>query len=127
MKTALVLVFVVVLLLAGCTQQAGQSNVVKVGVLTPLTGNFSTLGQRIVNGMTLAKEDLTKEKPERKIDLIVEDACVAADAVSGFNKMTNIDQIKWLGGSFCLVGFVPIIPLAEQKNIPIFNTAANPS
>lgn len=95
----------------------------KIGVIAPMTGNFAIFGERIRNGMELAKEDSVTSKP---LEIIYEDACQPKDAVSAVKKLIDTDKISLLGGSFCLVGFVPVIPIAEQNKIIAFNTAANP-
>lgn len=98
---------------------------VKIGVVAPSTGNFAVFGERIKNGFELAKEDISK-KSSTTIELVFEDACQPKDAVSAVQKMIQSDKIDILGGSFCVVGFVPVIPILEEQKIITFNTAPNP-
>jgi|SRR3989344_5268933 len=100
---------------------------IRVGVLAPLTGGNAVLGERIRNGMELAKEDILKQDDTQPIEIIYEDACLPKDAVSAMQKLVEINKIDILGGSFCLIGLVPVLPIAEQNNIIVFNTAANPN
>ena len=107
------------------TYSGSEKQTLKVGALVPLTGSFSTLGERIQNGLVLAKENIEKND-NIKIDLVFEDVCQGKDAVPAMNKMIQVDKIQMLGASFCLVGFVPIIPIAQENKIIAFNTATNP-
>ncbi|MDD5163150.1 MAG: ABC transporter substrate-binding protein [Candidatus ainarchaeum sp.] len=118
---------IAIIFFAGCTQQQPENGKeIKIGALVPLTGNYSVLGNRIKNGMELAKQDLLVENPNKQIELVFEDACQPKDAVTAIQKMIEVDKINLIGGSFCLVGLVPIIPITEEKKMIVFNTAANP-
>jgi len=103
-----------------------KEDTIKIGVIVPLTGNFALQGERIKNGMELAREDLIAEDNETIIEIIYEDACLPKDAISAANKLIDIDNVSMIGGSFCLIGLSSIIPITEEKNIIVFNTAANP-
>jgi len=104
-------------------KQTGESEMIKIGVIAPLTGSFAVFGERIRNGIELARADLGVEDV---VTVIYEDACQPKDAVSAVQKLIRVDKIAWLAGSFCLVGFVPIIPIVEENQKIAFNTAANP-
>ncbi len=126
MNKPILLVGLLVLLVFGCVQEAPSEERFKVGVLAPLTGDYSVLGNRIKNGMELARMDILAKESSSPIELIIEDACVAQEAVTATQKLLESDQVNLIGGSFCLVGLVPVIPLAEEKKVITFNTAANP-
>ena len=61
-----------------------------------------------------------------KVEVIYEDACQPKDAVSALTKLIMHDKISMLGGSFCAVGFVPMISILEQNNMIGFNTTPMP-
>jgi branched-chain amino acid transport system substrate-binding protein len=123
-KIVYVLVIAVIIILVGILR-SGTSHDLKIGVLVPLTGNFGLIGERMKNGFELAKQDILKEDKVR-IDMVYEDACQPKEAISAITKMIQIDKITLLGGSFCVAGFVPVIPILEQNHIIGFNTAPNP-
>lgn len=99
---------------------------IKIGVLAPLTGNFAVLGERIKNGMELARVDILKAGAAGSIDIVYEDACLPKDTVSAVKKFIDFDHVRVIGGSFCLIGLVPVIPTTEQNKMIVFNTAMNP-
>ncbi len=92
----------------------------RVGVVLPLTGNFAALGEHAKNGYEMARANLSS------VNVVYEDACQPKDAVSALNKMIQEDKITVMGGSFCVVGFVPMLPILDQNKIIGFNLAPNP-
>ncbi len=102
-----------------------EPKTLKVGVLTPLTGNFAVIGERVRNGFELAREDI-KQKDGLNITMVYEDACQPKEAVSATMKMIKQDNITLLGGSFCVAGFVPALKILEQHKMIAFNLAPNP-
>jgi len=111
--------------LFGCTQPPDTIKEYKIGALIPLTGNYATIGNSVKNGLELAKKDIESSNPVR-LSLIYEDVCLPKDAIAAFNKLVSIDQIDILGASFCIIGFVPVMPLAQEKKIISFSVAASP-
>lgn len=129
MKKVIWIVIAVVVLIAFVlvrNSQESNAETIKIGVIAPLTGNFAVLGERIKNGFELAKEDILKEEIVGSLEIVIEDACQPAQAVSAAQKLINIDEVDILGGSFCVVGFVPVVPIFEEAKILTFNTAPNP-
>ncbi len=111
--------------LSSCSTRSDQpGRILKIGVLAPLTGEYATSGDQIKNGMELAREDLSNGGYD--LTIIFEDSCFAKETLTAMTKMIEQDNIEIIGGSFCLTGFIPIIPLLEQHKIIGFNTAANP-
>jgi len=101
---------------------------IKIGILAPLTGQASVLGERMRNGMELAKEDLISEGiiKEEQLTIIYEDACFPKESLNATRKFIDVEKVKIIGGSFCLVGIDAISPITEANEIIVFNTAANP-
>jgi len=121
----LFLIISITILLFGCTQIAPSAKEYKIGALVPLTGNYATIGNNVKNGLELAKFGIEANN-SASISLIYEDVCLPKDAVSAFNKLEGLDKIDILGASFCIIGFVPVMPLAEEKKIITFSIAASP-
>lgn len=98
---------------------------VKVGALVPLTGDFAVLGESIRNGMDLAKNELLAAGVAQKVEIVYEDVCLPKDAVSAVQKMIQVDGVRAIGASFCLIGLEAVIPMTEESKVIVFNTAAN--
>jgi branched-chain amino acid transport system substrate-binding protein len=105
---------------------SSTSEEIKLGALLPLSGNLATIGINSRNGMELAKIDLVKENQKRNISYIFEDSCYPKETIPAFSKLTNIDNIDMLGISFCIVGFVPLIPEVQKEKIVAFSAPASP-
>ena len=82
-KTIWIIVAVVILVglvVWGNSKPNGSTDeLLRVGVITPLTGNFAIFGERMRNAMEMAKEDLGPAA--ENIELIYEDACQPTQAV----------------------------------------------
>lgn len=135
-KKIIIGIVILVVIVAGYFFITGQTNTglfaatankneIKVGTLVPLTGNLASIGNNVVMGMELAKTSLLKEKDTRVIEFVFEDSCYPKETIAGFSKMTDIDEIDLLN-SFCIVGFVPVMPMTQEKEITSFSMAASP-
>ncbi len=122
----IVVMLIIVGLLLVTSKEPRDTKSIKIGVIAPLTGNFAVIGERVKNGFELAKEDILKENKLKSVDLIIEDACQPKEATAAAQKLSQIDKVDILGGSFCVIGFVPSVPIFEKAKIITFNTSQNP-
>lgn len=98
---------------------------IKIGVIIPLTGNYASIGEKIKNGLELAKSDLEKKYQGKKIELVYEDACMGPEAVSATQKLVTIDKVKIIGAQFCVPGLIPSLEITEQNKIINVGIAAS--
>ncbi|MBR9705146.1 ABC transporter substrate-binding protein [Candidatus Pacearchaeota archaeon] len=103
----------------------GDKEEIRIGAIIPLTGTYSTLGIQIKNGMELAKINIEKEG-NIKIKTYYEDVCLSKDAVNAVYKLINVDKIDVIGGSYCVIGLIPNVPILEKEKIIAFSTPVNP-
>lgn len=94
-KFNLIITFVICLIiLAGCgkTEQKTDKEVIKIGAILPLTGKLSVMGEVEKNAMTLAAEDINKDK--KIIEIVFEDGKgTPKDAVTAAQKLIDIDNV----------------------------------
>lgn len=94
-----------------------DTNVVKIGVLSYMSGAHATLGHNFVKGATLAKDEFNKENKTVKLVLDIEDSKTdAKTSIFAFNKML-FDKIQ----AAIIVGDIPvqaILPIIEEHTIP---------
>lgn len=124
-KTTGVIILLVLIVGAVAVFSRPRSTGLKIGVIAPQTGNFAVLGERMKNGFEMAKSDLIKAGVIDDIEIVYEDVCQPKDAVSAVQKLIKASKITYLGGSFCLIGFVPSVPILEEAKVVYFNTAPN--
>ena len=96
-----------------------NDNVVKVGVLSFLTGQYARMGQDMTNGIILAKEEINASQDYNgaKIQLVVEDGkAVPKEAVNAFNKILfhKVQALIATGDN----QVPPVAPLIVQNKLP---------
>ena len=92
----------------------------KVGVVLPLTGDWSNFGEKMANGIKLWQ----KEHHEANVSIFFEDgAGKAPNSINAFNKLVNSNGI-----SACISGVSPVLlalaPLASSNKILTVNAGA---
>ncbi len=97
-------------------------NVVKIGLLSTLSGEFAGMGEELNNGAILAAEEINQEPNNTKIKLQIEDGkAVPKEALSAFNKLlfSKIDAAIVAGDNQIL----PVAPRINEEKIPTIVTA----
>ncbi len=98
-----------------------ETQIFTVGVTAPLTGDFASYGEKVKQGVELARIEL--EQKNIKLNVKYEDACLPATAVNAINKLIQIDKIQGLAANFCVIA-MPAMSGAIQKNqIPSIHSA----
>lgn len=100
---------------------------IKVGVISPFSGDGAIYGQHLKNGFTIALEKLEKENQDfiSKLELIYEDDELdSKKAVNAFNKLINVDKVNVVIGAFTSNTTLAIAPLAEKNKILLVTPTA---
>ncbi|MBI5393484.1 penicillin-binding protein activator [Candidatus Woesearchaeota archaeon] len=110
---------------AGCTaetQQPATAEVVKIGVMLPLSGDAASFGESIKKGIELAKKEMKLDN----VKLVYEDTkCSGKDAVTGINKLITVDGVKAVIGEVCSSATLPAAPIANQYEVPIISPSSS--
>lgn len=99
----------------------------RVGAVLSLTGRAATYGQRALNGMQLAVDELNATEPfkNRPIRLLVEDSQSSApQALSAFRKLIDIHRISVALGFVLSDEVLTCAPVANERQVVILSTAA---
>ncbi len=124
---ALVLIIIVASIsLKTKNEESSDLKNLKFGAIVPLTGQIAVLGERIRNGIELAREDVIQEYKLESFEILYQNACDSKTSIDAARKLVNVDKVKIISSSFCLFGIEPIIPILEEDEVLLFNTAANP-
>ena len=104
-----------------------QSEVIRVGHLTPRTGFLGQVGEYGFRGATLAVEGANAGGGVlgRQIELIAEDSVNPATAVTKAQKLVERDNVMCLIGEVSSASALAIAQQAQRYKIPFFNTGAN--
>jgi branched-chain amino acid transport system substrate-binding protein len=129
MKITVIKFFVLafIISLIGCNN-SNKEKVINVGVVIPLTGELGSYGEPMKVGMELAMEELNSRKSggEQKFNLIfIDSKADQTTAVSGIQKLINIDKVKYVIGDVSSSTTLAMIPIVEQNNIFLFSPGAS--
>jgi len=103
-----------------------EEEMIKIGVLADLSGDYVSLLRGVPRGVELAKEDLEKETG-RKIQLIIEDqkSCDSKETVTIMNKFVSIDKVDAVIGGTCSNTTLAAAPIANQNKIIMISPASS--
>lgn len=97
---------------------------IPVGVVVPLTGDQSLVGEALKNSLILANE---KIENGRKYKLIIEDdEWMPAKTVSAVNKLISLDKVKFIFVFGTNQGSA-VVDIIDRAGIPFFSLNINPS
>ena len=87
-----------------CGTDGGEEEVYRVGVLESLTGIGETYGTVANHAKQLAVDEINAAGgiDGKKLELVVEDSkCNAQDAITAYNKLTDVENLKIILGTSC--------------------------
>lgn len=130
-RVSLVAILAVILvgslfLINGCKKK--EPEVIKIGAILPLTGNLSEVGENAKNGILLALEDSNEKYKAngKNFKILIEDSKTnPKDAVNAFNKLVNIDKVKFIIGEISSSATLAIASIAEQNKILVISPGAS--
>ena len=92
-----------------------------------LTGPAETYGNPIIQAKQLAVEEINAAGGinGRMLELIPEDSkCAAQDAITAYNKLTDVDGVKIILGTTCSGAMLGAAPLAEAEGVVMLSATA---
>ena len=124
----LVLPAILALLVIACG--GGEPETYRIGVMESLTGAGETYGTVAWQSKQMALDEINAAGgiDGRMLELVVEDSkCSAQDAITAYNKLTNVDGVKIILGTSCSGAMLGVAPLAEEDGVVLFSgLASNP-
>lgn len=116
------------LILAGCKPQTAKE--IRVGLITPLTGDVKTFGESVKNAFEMAVDEANKAggvAGMRIITIIEDDRNDPTEASNAANKLIKQDRVQAIVGSVTSKATIPVSDLAQSGKIPaITPSATNP-
>ncbi|MER1967996.1 ABC transporter substrate-binding protein [Castellaniella sp. GW247-6E4] len=121
MQRRQILAMVVGSAIAGLAAGAGAQDVIKIGAIAPLTGNFAPVGQSQLNGLELRTEEINKENGKYKIKLIVhDDASKCNESVNATIEVLTKDKVTAVFGATNSPCALAMIPSTSRYKVPQF-------
>ena len=116
--------------LIGCSDEPSEDEPYRIGVMESLTGAGETYGNVALQAKQMATDEINAAGGVggRALELVVEDSkCNAQDAVTAYNKLTDVDGMKIILGTSCSGAMLGAAPLAEADGVILFSgLASNP-
>ncbi|HET7401291.1 MAG TPA: ABC transporter substrate-binding protein [Usitatibacter sp.] len=105
----------------------GQSDVIRVGHLTPRTGFLGPLGEFAVQAMDMAAAEINAAGGVlgRKIELVKEDSVNPQTATTKAERMVERDKVACLVGEISSASGLAISQVAERTKTLFINTGCN--
>ena len=106
-----------------------KKEVVKIGVILPLSGTAAYAGEEVKSGIDLAVEEINNKGGinGKKLEVIYEDTkCNPTEAINVFNKLTKIDKISVIIGDWCSSCVLAVAPIAEKSRIVLVSLGISP-
>ena len=108
----------------------GQTASFRIGVMESLTGVGETYGIVASQAKQMAADEINAAGGinGRTLELVVEDSqCTAKDAITAYNKLTDVEGVKIILGTSCSSAMLGAAPLAEADGVILFSgLASNP-
>ncbi len=114
------------LLVLGCADGESDEPYV-IGAMDALTGVAESYGNPLHQAKLLAVEEINAAGGinGRMLELIVEDSkCAAQDAITAYNKLTDVDGVKIILGATCSGAMLGAAPLAEKEGVILLSASA---
>ena len=116
------------LLMAGCKPQT--ANEIRIGLITPLTGDVKTFGESVKNAFKIAVDEANRAggvAGMKIVYVVVDDKNDPTEASNAANLLINRHKVHAIIGSVTSKATIPVSDLAQSSKIPaITPTATNP-
>ena len=125
--TAMLLALLGMLSIACQLGQSDEDEVFRIGVMESLTGPGETYGTVINQSKEMAVAEINAAGGinGKQLELVVEDSkCGAQDAITAYNKLTDVDGVKIILGTSCSGAMLGAAPLAEEDGVVLFSASA---
>jgi branched-chain amino acid transport system substrate-binding protein len=116
------------LVVVSCGEKPGTKPVT-IGAILPLSGNSAQYGKFCQEGFQLALTDINKQGGVKGAPLRViweDDQAVPSSAAAAMTKLTTVDKVPIVFGSWASSCVLAQAPIAEANHIPILAEAQSP-
>ena len=125
--TLVILLSALGLVSLACSTGQSEDDVYRIGVMESLTGPGETYGTVINQSKEMAVAEINAAGgiDGKNLELVVEDSkCGAQDAITAYNKLTDVDGVKIILGTSCSGAMLGAAPLAEEDGVVLFSASA---
>ena len=127
MKKIFLMMLLVTAFIVGCGKKSADGNVIKIGVIAPLTGNYAQYGTAVKEGVELKVDAINNAGGinGKKIELVIADSKGdVQESVNAFKKMVSQDKVSVVIGEVVSATSQAISGLAQQAKVPLISATA---
>jgi len=120
-----------VIVCCGCLflfiSHGGAKETIKIGLITPLTGDVKTFGESTKNAFYIAVEEYARKGKYKIEPVIVDDRNDPTEGTNAALKLITQDKVMAIIGPLTSKVAIPVSEIANQNKVPmITGTATNP-
>lgn len=122
-KLYIIIAGIIILILIGVliinfypTGFAVKEEKIKIGIMTPTTGNLAYLGQNVVRSAELSVQDLGLQD---RVELVIEDSgqLGAKNTISSYRKLVDVDKVQIIIDGMTSDGTMAVAPLLSEDKV----------
>ena len=98
----------------------------RLGLITPLTGDVKTFGESCKNAFLLALDDYSKVGKYRITPFIADDRNDATEGTNAALKLITQDRVAGIIGPLTSKIAIPVSEIANKNRVPMISSATNP-
>ena len=106
--------------------QPSAKEIIKLGLITPLTGDVKTFGESCKNAFLMAIDDYSKTGKYRITPVIADDRNDATEGTNAALKLITQDKVAGIIGPLTSKIAVPVSEIADKNKMPMISSATNP-
>jgi branched-chain amino acid transport system substrate-binding protein len=118
------LVVLMAIALIGIAAVAHAKETVKLGLITPLTGDVKTFGESSKNAFLMAIEDYSKTGKYQIAPFIADDRNDATEGTNAALKLITQDKVAAIIGPLTSKIAIPVSEIADKNRVPMISNAA---
>src|SRR5271157_866871 len=105
---------------------APAKETIKLGLITPLTGDVKTFGESCKNAFLIAIEDYSKTGKYQITPVIADDRNDATEGTNAALKLITQDKVAGIIGPLTSKIAIPVSEIADKNRVPMISSATNP-
>jgi branched-chain amino acid transport system substrate-binding protein len=118
------IVAIVLMLLIVSGVSHAKDTTVKIGLITPLTGDVKTFGESSKNGFLIAIEDYSKKGKYKIEPVIADDRNDPTEGTNAALKLITQDKVVAISGPLTSKVAIPVSEIANKNKVPLITGSA---
>lgn len=126
-RTATILLLALLLVLVQGYSLSCAKSLIKIGCITPLSGDYHQYGDRVRKGADLALEEINAAGgvDGKKLGVVYEDDQLNAKlGVNAINKLITVDKVPVILGAFGSSVTLAVAPIAEKNKVVLITSSS---